>query len=90
MMQRERQSIVNVIDVDAVTDEVAVSVAVIVTVYVPLAAVPEGGGEYVDEPEQPVKSPAAIRKSGQPATRSSRERRPPQPISTSAASAKPA
>jgi hypothetical protein len=90
MTLREPQSMVNVIDVDAVIDEVAVSFPVIVTVYVPLGATPEEDEEDdVDALEQPFKSPAAIRNSEQPATRSSRERRPPQPISAIAANAKP-
>ena len=87
--QRERQSIVNVIVVVAVIDDVVVSVPLSVTVYVPFAALPDGGA-LVDAPEQPpFTNPAATKIIAQPETRSARNSRLPISNSTIAISANP-
>ena len=70
-MPWRRQLMVNVIVVDAVIDELALSVPVMVTVYVPFDAIPDED----EEPEEPeaelehpeLTMPAAIRSNEHPA-----------------------
>ncbi len=81
-----RQLIVNVIELDAVIEVAVVSLPVMVTEYVPLAALVEDEGfEVLAQPE--FVRPTAVSISAYPTKRSARERRPPKPISTIATNA---